>query len=282
MAVCPGCARIEKVGGVEGAIRLVMEDLRALGRVFIGEPSPRAKPSAAEAARQANAELLNELFQVVLLRAPLNEAEFGVFLGTLNQGATLEGVYNGFTHSSIYRSHEMRYGPASEAALQAFAREMAELQQDLPAPSRLDPSMAKPLAEIDTLSESDAHAANGQAAVSAALPSEVMRVFEGASLFTLKRVLGDETLKVLNQQQTRGGLARWYGSFAARQAGKGVDFGLALRNKADEAFHSEWAEGVIKTSQQDRLTWEVLNRMHRILNQAEWVSRRAEKNGAPK
>jgi len=317
-----GCARLEQAGGVEGAVRLAMDDLRALGRVFLGEPSPRAKPSAAEAARQAHAELLNELFQVVLLRAPLNEAEFGVFLGTLTQGASLEGVYNGFTHSAIYRSKEMKYGPASAAALQAFARTMAELQQDLKSPTMVDSSMAKPLPEIDPLSESDSaqgaapsaatSGASGAAGagggvselrfgkpsrpVSAPSPTAkaasdapagpvpatsaavLMKVFEDASLFTLKRVLGDEVLKVLNQQQARGGLALWYGAFAARQAGKGVDFGLALRNKADEAFHAQWAEGVLKASQQDRLTWEVLNRVHRILNHAELTSRREDKS----
>ena len=260
-----GCARIEQAGGVDGAFRLAMEDLRALGRVFTGEPSPKARPSAAEAARQANAELLNELFQVVLLRAPLDEGEFGVFLGTLAQGASLEGVYNGFTHSAIYRNKEMKYGPASAEALKAFAETLAELQQGVSAPTQVDATMAKPLAEIEPLAESDrpvdgsvgggrgvSHLQLGKAsnptpvpasmvAVSAASPADVMRIFEGASLFTLKRVLGDEALKALNQQQSRGGLARWYGAFAAWQAGKGVVFGLALRNKADEAFHARWA-----------------------------------------
>ena len=104
-----------------------------------------------------------------------------------------------------------------------------------------------------------------------------MQVFEGASLYTLKRVAGDEALKVINHHQQLGTLASWYGAFAARQAASGVDFGLELRNKADEAFHKHWADRVLKSSQQDRLIWEVLNRVHRTINRAELLSRSGEK-----
>jgi hypothetical protein len=45
---------------------------------------------------------------------------------------------------------------------------------------------------------------------------------------------------------------------------RNVDFGVALRNKADEAFHLKWATEV----SEDQIIWEVLNRLHRVLNDA--------------
>lgn len=112
-----------------------------------------------------------------------------------------------------------------------------------------------------------------------------------ASLFTLKRVLSDEALKVLaakgnvartavgssgavapaaepspgkSEESPRVKLAGWYSKWAVHMAQKNVDFGVALRNKPDEAFHFKWATEV----SEDQIIWEVLNRLHRILNEA--------------
>ena len=47
-------------------------------------------------------------------------------------------------------------------------------------------------------------------------------------------------------------------------AQRNVNYGIALRNKADEAFHYKWAV----ENAGDPVKWEVLNRLHRVLNEA--------------
>ena len=59
-------------------------------------------------------------------------------------------------------------------------------------------------------------------------------------------------------------MALWYSRWVVHMASRNVDFGVALRNKPDEAFHYKWA----LTAAEDRLKWEVLNRVHRVLNEA--------------
>jgi hypothetical protein len=97
------------------------------------------------------------------------------------------------------------------------------------------------------------------------LSEQYTKQFIGASIYTLKRVLGDEALKLINTKiQLREKLALWYSKWVCRVAQRNVDFGVALRNKPDEAFHFKW----VMESQDDRVKWEVLNRLHRILNEA--------------
>src|SRR4051794_9299896 len=69
---------------------------------------------------KANAEILHEIFQVVFMHEPENHAEFGNWVDTLNQGASLEGVYNGLTHSSSYRQLEEEKQGASAEAVRVF------------------------------------------------------------------------------------------------------------------------------------------------------------------
>lgn len=55
---------------------------------------------------KANSEIFHEMFVVVFMREPKDRSEFGNWVDTLNQGASLEGVYNGLTHSEEYRRLE--------------------------------------------------------------------------------------------------------------------------------------------------------------------------------
>jgi hypothetical protein len=97
------------------------------------------------------------------------------------------------------------------------------------------------------------------------------KVFVGSSIFTLKRIIGDEVQKLVALRLGKGApadgrerLAVWYGKWVVRLAGMGVDFGLPQRLRADELFHYQWAIAATP----DRLQWEMLNRLHRLLNQA--------------
>jgi hypothetical protein len=268
-------------------------------------PSPVATEEfASKNARdaKANAELLHEVYKVVYLREPKDRGEFGNLVDSMNQGASLEGMYNGFTHSTDYRKLEMSTGGASPEALRAFGEELAVFETELPVPVEFDAAATQPLAQQDPGAEGAAPptpiatpradgvnvieygkvpepgvtatpTAEPVAAASPGGPKADARVlaerytkqFVGASIFTLKRVLGDEALRVVAvKREYPEKLASWYSKWVVHMAALGVDFGISQRNKADEVFHYKWA----MTASEDRLNWEVLNRVHRVLNEA--------------
>jgi len=249
-----------------------------------GSPSsksePKPEPSGAEFSSplaqrtKANAELLREILRVVYMREPSNRTEFGSLVDSLNQGASFEGLYNGFTHSSIYRKIETANPGATARALKVFSEELVILEAELPAPTVFDANAAKPLAvpvtptaDSNGVSELvfDKRGAAQPSPKSGDLLEKYAAQFAGASIFTLKRVLGDEALKVVNaKMDEKEKLAAWYSKWVVRMAEKKVDFGLELRNKLDEQFHYKWA----MSSSEDQLRWEVLNRLHRVLNHA--------------
>lgn len=257
-------------------------------------PKPLTEAEIASKKTQANAEILQEMIRVVLLREPSDKANFSGFVDTMNQGLSIEGLYNGFTLSSDYRDLETRSGVASGQALTVFVEELALLERDLPQATEFDERSALPMPKPVQPGEGDAAPAldnggfarelsfpgakasvvpvGGTVAMATGTPNPPaitreggMAVFGRASILTLKRVLGFEALKVIRAKKTDPVLlVHWYGKFAARLAARGVDFGITLRNKADENFHVEWA----KTATEDQLVWEVLNRLHRLLNAA--------------
>jgi hypothetical protein len=101
------------------------------------------------------------------------------------------------------------------------------------------------------------------------LIERTMGLFANSSIFTMKRTLGDEAMHVIAEKQavSTQELAAWYAKWVVRLCNSyRVDFGLSLRNRPDEAFHHDWA---LKANS-DQLVWEVLNRVHRLLNTAEF------------
>jgi hypothetical protein len=257
-------------------------------------PSPTVTPSSnvpmtdeeysSAAARnaKANAEILHEVILVVYMREPSDRAEFGNWVDTLNQGASLEGVYNGLTHSSDYRKLEAVHSGATTEAVRVFGEELALLETELPIPTEFDSASASPLPYMGGgggFSDPNSPTESGQIPLTAVaassspspkidpkvLAEKYTKQFIGASIYTLKRVLGDEALKVIaSKMQYREKLALWYSRWVVRLAQRKVDFGISLRNKSDEAFHYKWAV----ESPEDRVKWEVLNRLHRLLNDA--------------
>ncbi|MCC7441947.1 MAG: hypothetical protein IT285_09950 [Bdellovibrionales bacterium] len=296
----------------EAAETLFVKIARSLGlKVERKGQEPAEKPTAGKEGAEGDltsanakkskehAELLQEVFRVVYIRDVQDNAEFGSLVDTLNQGASLEGIYNGLTHSAVYRKLEIANPSATPRALSAFGEELARLTLELARPTKFDPSSAKPLAtpvqpglseEEETKQEADANVIDFGSAPEAEEPppaakakaddeevpagpkppleelaAEYSRAFVGASIFTLKRILGDEALKVMAvKQEYREKFALWYSNWVLAMAAHGVDFGIALRNKADSDLHYAWA---LKASQ-DRLQWEVLNRLHRLMNDA--------------
>lgn len=225
----------------------------------------KATPTAtsqADMRTRANAELLREVWVVVFRREIADPGFFGSYVDSMNQGASLEGIYNGFTHSSIYREFEEESKGSTPRARQVFAELMEKIQAELPEPTYFNSASALPLARA--VDPEVVSGAVPMAPVAKRLTApEFLVIFQRASFYTLKRVLGEETLKLIRaKRQSPEGLAAWYGKWAAEQAARQIDFGLPLRNRADVAFHTGWAKSV----SEDRVIWEVLNRMHRILN----------------
>jgi hypothetical protein len=209
---------------------------------WVAKPSPRPQGPAlkpAEQRKQDMGALLHEMFQVVLLREPTGSGEFNSLWSPLVQGASIEGIYNGFVHSSRYSDLEQRTGRATAVAFQIFSNEIGPVEEGLTQPSELEV-------------RDPAHYAN-------------------ASIFTLKRVLGDEALKVIRARIANPeDLAAWYGPWAARFARLQIDYGLPLRSNTDPAFHRKWLVDEMKQPNgADYVVWEILNRVHRLLNAAE-------------
>ena len=78
-------------------------------------------------------------------------------------------------------------------------------------------------------------------------------------------MIGDEALKVIAaKSEYREKLALWYSKWVVHMAQLNVDFGIPLRNKPDDEFHYNW----VLNNSNDRVMWEVLNRLHRVLNES--------------
>ncbi len=234
---------------------------------------PNAPTSEAGKRAQAHAELLREVYQVVTLEEPQDPQEFTGFLENLNQGGTLEGLYNGFTHSEVYRQREQKRVTVSDRTLPVFAKELVYLTLEQANPTIFTAEDALPLqraVEPGVPEELGVPAGKSSDSKIAVIPRDIdklaehyEKLFARASFFTLKRVLADEAMKVFAiKASSPDALSEWYGAWASRTSKLGVNFGLELRNRGDEKFHADFA----KKAAPDRVRWEVLNRVHRVLN----------------
>jgi hypothetical protein len=221
---------------------------------------------------KANSELLGEMVRVVFNQEKVeDQVDFAGLVQSLNQGASLEGVYRGLVMGARYRGLESKSQGASPAEVKVFAVEMSELQMIMRNPTRFTMD-SKKVPEIEYPDEEGGSfrpsASSGAEEVEVkrekgAIQQDLIRKFVGASLFTLKRTLGEEALRKFDEsKEDPAGIAQWYAALAVRLVQQGVDGGLQLRNSADFRLHSEFAGRM----SQDRVRWEVLNRYHRYLN----------------
>lgn len=254
---------------------------RLMGIAIQTSPTPAASPalSAEASAVKANAELLAEMFQVVFNKKEVDDPSlYSSLLPSLNQGASLEGIYRGLVMGSRYRVWESKAKAASPNAIKFFAMEMGELQESMKSPSaftketaKLAPSIDYPEGADDTpegLTFGDQKDSNQEEAkkTKQQITEEILQNFIGATPFTLKRILSDEALKKMDEMKdSPNDLAQWYAALVVRLSVAKTDFGLPQRNSDDFDFHSRFA----KTMSLDRVKWEVLNRYHRIINRLE-------------
>jgi hypothetical protein len=178
--------------------------------------------------------LVTEMLEQVYARPAASKEAVDNWANVFSQRGSMEGVYRGMVLSTEYAALET--GRADLKALRFFAQEM----------SALDHPNAK-----DSDDEVKASA------------EKYAKEYMGKPLFTLKRLLGD---RVIAESEARKGdkdrLATWYANFVGRWTKAGVPFGLPQRDESDEAFHFRWA----KENNLGMLQWELLNRVHRVLN----------------
>ncbi len=222
---------------------------------------------------KVNTEVLYELYQVVTQSPPQSRDEFSGLVDALNQGASIEGVYNGFVFSSSYRNLEKNSSELKPEALIAFAKEVALLRAELPEPDDLSEKDAEPLAvPVNPGSEVEVsprvvvfdQKSNKTSYDARVMSLRYAKIFSDSSIFTLKRLLGKEILAVIDAKKSDPEkLASWYSKWVVHMNKYKIDYGLQLRNISDEKFHHDW---VMKASR-DMLVWEVLNRVHRLMNE---------------
>ncbi len=247
--------------------------------VLQGKESPLAKMNhprrdrEVPGLREQRAQVVQEMIRVVERRAVVDPRSTLPLVEAWEAGATVEGLYRGRVWSSEYRTLEEGSGPAPGRAVQAFVREALSFEETLGRPASWTEQSARPLARPSGLGESASNPGREPLPLPAGRErrAALERVFSQASVFTLKRLLGELALECVEELERQGRLSDWYAEWATRLAslsgpgGVAVDFGLAQRNRSDVTFHRTWAREVSL----DRIQWEVLNRVHRILNEAD-------------
>lgn len=235
--------------------------------------SPANTPENTQVNTKAHSEVLRELYQVVLLKVPQDRAAFGNWVDSLNQGASIEGVYNGFTHSKEYRDLEKHEtNVAKPEAVQIFVDQWFYFQRELSKKSELRATDALPLRELGFSElEKSSPAKSSNPSLILSQENVAKSAFSKASVFTLKRVLGNQALLWVAEGRREGENASFplrYANWVMECVRSKIDFGLLLRNRDDAPFHAQWAARELK-SKRGILEWEVLNRIHRMLNSAQ-------------
>ena len=255
------------------------------------DAAPKAETSAEMA--KANSELLSEMMKVTFnVKEVDDKSNFGELAHTLNQGASLEGIYRGIVVGSKYRGLEAKSQASSPTVLKAFAIQMADLQDDMQEPTEFGKENAKgvsidfpegvqddgtpdnvnfsspspgasvtptPVSAIPPVHSQDLKQKRDKKAV----VTKLLETFIGASPYTLKRVFADEVMRKMDEvKDSPGEMAQWYGKFTLAMIATGVDFGLQQRNESNFDFHFRFAQNMA----QDRVRWELINRCHRFLN----------------
>ena len=91
-----------------------------------------------------NADLLTEMFQVVFQKPEIEDKPlFTSLVSSLNQGASLEGIYNGLVLGATYRGMESKGSAAIPAAIKFFVAELSELQVGMKSPTLYNKDMPK-------------------------------------------------------------------------------------------------------------------------------------------
>lgn len=183
--------------------------------------------------KRINRQFIREMYEQIYAKRLTDIELYNSWMNVLEQGASIEGVYRGLTLSEQYR--ELERGVVSKEAKEFFAQEITYLE------------MLK----------------NPKVRNEAEMIREISKNVEKAPLFTLKRILGERVLEAIDLRKTdREAVATLFADLTARWSKVDVDFGFKQRNNKDRDYHYAWA----LRSSRGRVQWEILNRVHRIMN----------------
>lgn len=248
------------------------------GRSSLSSDSPEARRRRK---LKAQSEILSEMHKVVL-KAPLKDRKkYAGLLGALEEGASLEGIYRGFVSTPEYRELEKRGPRASGDVFERFVTLLMDAQLSLPEARILMPQDGDPpkrlgyqhlvnpkrgtnegtllKAHLELYRKALKSARSGNAQKLDALYREI---FSRSSIYTLKRILSDEVLRLMDSMKNHPiRMAEWYSNFAVTSTAYQIDFALEPRNSAEADMHRKWA----LKAEYEQVVWEVLNRIHRLL-----------------
>ena len=226
------------------------------------KPAASSGPTSQDQPRQLAAEFLKELHQATLERE-LTTDEFNRWMNVLDQGGSYEGIYNGVVNGAEYKDKET--GAAPVGTIKVYADIMTLLAIDAKYdPLKLRSSEAADKETVEPLPQ------QATAEEKAALHQEFEQKALNKSAYALKREAGFEALRLMElKKEYKEKFATWFGHFVLytneRAQKEGLaSFGVNGRTQGDEYYHYQWA---LKNSE-DRVRWEVLNRIHRLINAA--------------
>ena len=179
--------------------------------------------------------MVDEMYEQVMIERPKNSKDLDGWINIFAQGASVEGVYHGLILSTSYAAKET--GTTTISVLRWYSQE---------------------LEFMDALSSQMDKKVKLQSA------GQYVKEKSDASFFTLKKEFGERILREIElRKNNRKELSKWFATLASRWAKLEIDFGLTERNKREFDFHEDWA----MENSVGLLQWEILNRVHRIMNQ---------------
>lgn len=232
--------------------------------------APRASNQESSQAALALGERLAEAWAVVWMRPRTDwpVLDFKRWYGQLEQGGSLEGIVQGWMLSPVYRDLER----GSAAGARSVTVAVSELER-LASASNEVPEWALRDGLLQRVRSHEA--ANGMSGAARAVADGAETTWKtpliGVSAFTLKRLLTEAALYEWERRRlsSRHAAAQWYGNWAsewsARAAELGVKFGLEARHRAEATFHERFGN----EANEDQVRWEIVNRVHRLINQSE-------------
>ena len=187
-----------------------------------------------------------DAYKGIFLHPLKNKEEYIDWLNILEQGSSVEGVYRGLILSDSYLRMEKLNKKVKSNTKNFFAREVARdtLNMECVKEEVMDLKFVQLRNEIES----------------------IQKKVGDFNFFTLKRILSERLLsKISSLREDRKKLAHWYANLVSCWAFLKIDFGLEERNSSDFHFHFLWS----MRNSLGRMQWEVLSRLHRIMNHYE-------------
>jgi len=117
----------------------------------VNEEVHKIEPPSDSAITMSNAEILKEMIQDIFQNqlVEFQKSTFNSLMSSMNQGASIEGLYHGLIVGEEYRDLESKSSKASPEVIKYFVSEMSELQLGMKSPTIFSKESVKNLQTID-------------------------------------------------------------------------------------------------------------------------------------